>query len=663
MWRNALIALGAASLLILGLGIIIYVGIARDRIMPTPMPTLTRRPVVIASATPLPPPPPSPSATVKPMASTGGIVREYSPDALIIVLTPREGTIEQVIVPENIEVTWSDGRRASPRDISPGLAIQAEGEVDALGRLIATRLVIESVVETPAPTRTALSGPSPTEPVSSPTSTPTRHSEAWQGEYFTNTILDGQAALVRSDPDIDFQWQGGSPADQIPADRFSARWRGRWTFRQGGYRFYAHADDGARVWVDGILVINAWHEQALTLSSGDRYISAGEHDVMVEYFEAEDLAQVRVWWDYRGPYPEWKGEYYGNPGLAGSATLVRNDTDVLFDWGAGSPSSQVPSDNFSARWTRTLVFAEGAYRFLARGDDGIRLWVDGIVLIDHWSESTPTTYEGYLWLDGGPHDLRIEYYEHAGDARIHVWWAPIKTFPEWKGEYYANPDLAGRPIFLRDDRVLDFNWGEGAPALGMPVDNFSIRWTRTISVAAGTYQFWALADDGVRLWVDDDLLIEDWRDSVAERVEQDAALEAGPHGLVVEYYERGAHAALQVGWELLGTPTPTATGTLAATATLTPVPPTSTSTALPPTATSTAIPATATLTAVPATPTDTPVPPTSTPPPSATATNTSVPPTETSEPETATPTDEPTPSAQTEQPTVEATLTETPAPE
>ncbi|UCC65012.1 MAG: hypothetical protein JSV36_08235, partial [Anaerolineae bacterium] len=58
----------------------------------------------------------------------------------------------------------------------------------------------------------------------------------------------------------------------------------------------------------------------------------------------------------------WRGEYYGNCNLAGKPLLVRNDPAVDFDWGRNPPAAGLPSDGFSARWTRTIAFEEGLYR-------------------------------------------------------------------------------------------------------------------------------------------------------------------------------------------------------------------------------------------------------------------------------------------------------------
>ena len=121
MWRNALIALAALALLTLGLAVIVYVGLARDRILPTPTPPVAPRPSPLSTGVA------SPSETPVPLATVVGLVREYSPGALIIVLSPTEGEVEQIIVSESVTIALADGSRASPQQIAPGQALSAEG--------------------------------------------------------------------------------------------------------------------------------------------------------------------------------------------------------------------------------------------------------------------------------------------------------------------------------------------------------------------------------------------------------------------------------------------------------------------------------------------------------------------------------------------------------
>src|SRR5687767_7863144 len=59
--------------------------------------------------------------------------------------------------------------------------------------------------------------------------------------------------------------------------------------------------------------------------------------------------------------------------------------------------------------------------------------------------------------------------------------APAAAGDSWRGSYFANATLAGTPALVRDDAAIDFDWGSGAPAPGLPVDNFSVRWTRDVA--------------------------------------------------------------------------------------------------------------------------------------------------------------------------------------
>ncbi|NIO72208.1 MAG: beta-glucosidase, partial [Anaerolineae bacterium] len=188
-----------------------------------------------------------------------------------------------------------------------------------------------------------------------------------------------------------------------------------------------------------------------------------------------------------------------------AAVLVRNDVSVNFDWGTGSPGPGVPADNFSARWSRGLHFPAGNYRFYVRVDDGVRLWVDGNLVIDQWHDSAPTTYTADVNLTDGLHDLKMEYYERGGGALAQLTWERLDNYPDWKAEYYNNPNLSGAPVLVRNDVSVNFDWGTGSPGPGVPADNFSARWSHSISFPAGTYRFHVRVDDAVRLWIDDNL--------------------------------------------------------------------------------------------------------------------------------------------------------------
>ncbi len=234
----------------------------------------------------------------------------------------------------------------------------------------------------------------------------------------------------------------------------------------------------------------------------------------------------------------------------------------------------------------------------------------------------------------------------------------------WLGEYYNNTSLSGSPDVTRSDGdAIDFDWW-GSPVRGIHSDYFSVRWTRTYDFAPGTYEFSLTHDDGGRLFVDGQMVMQQWYMQVPTPYAAQVDLAAGPHTVVVEYYTTWGRAVADLSISELGAAPAVARSTetdVAPTATDT-VAPTATKTKAAPTATSTSAPAATTKTDAPAptdTPTSTSVAPTPTETAAPTSTSVAPTPTETAGP-TATETPAPTP-ARTSTP-VPPTATQTPAP-
>jgi beta-glucosidase len=120
-----------------------------------------------------------------------------------------------------------------------------------------------------------------------------------------------------------------------------------------------------------------------------------------------------------------RGEYFDNEEFRGTPKLVRNDLQLAFDWAQGSPDPAIPNDHYSIRWTGKVVpERSGDYTLSLRADDGVRLWIDGRKLIDDWSVHPAKATEAKLHVQAGvPLDLKLEYYEQAGEASLQLGWA------------------------------------------------------------------------------------------------------------------------------------------------------------------------------------------------------------------------------------------------
>ncbi len=248
---------------------------------------------------------------------------------------------------------------------------------------------------------------------------------AWQAYYWSNMALSGEHAVQTSETSLDHNWGAGRPHPEIPADQFSARWT-RYLDLVGTYRFTATSDDGMRVYLDDTLIINEWYDHSTKTVSVERVLGAGHHWVVVEYYEKTGDAVARFSWTPVTGITNWRGEYFNNKTLTGPAALVRDDAQINFSWGSGSPKAgTVNSDSFSARWTRNLDLAAGTYRFSMTVDDGGRLWVSGHLLIGTWKDQAARTYTGDIYLPGGTVPVKMEYYENTGAATAKLSWTKL----------------------------------------------------------------------------------------------------------------------------------------------------------------------------------------------------------------------------------------------
>ncbi len=278
----------------------------------------------------------------------------------------------------------------------------------------------------------------------------------WHGEYFDNVTLAGTPYATREDATINFNWGYGPPAGGMPTNSFSVRWTGTFHFTEGTYRFSAKVDDGVKVYVDGECIIDGWRDGGLRLYKADRAVGTGDHEVKVEYYDRVQVARAYFWWQQLsgatptptptstpgptptptptptgtpGPTPTpapsagWYAEFYNNEGLTGSPSVTRYDPWIGFDWGTGAPPG-VATEHFSARWTTRVHLDTDHYLFCAMSDDGARIWVEDTLVLDEWHANNGIAYCGEYWAETGDYDVKVEYYEHGGNALIYVWWDP-----------------------------------------------------------------------------------------------------------------------------------------------------------------------------------------------------------------------------------------------
>jgi len=120
--------------------------------------------------------------------------------------------------------------------------------------------------------------------------------------------------------------------------------------------------------------------------------------------------------------------YFNNADFTGT-TVKRTDRSLNFRWGNGSPASSIGGDTFSARWTGQIAsqFTE-TYTFSAFSDDGVRVWVNGVRIIDAFSKTTASTNTASATMTAGQRvPIVIEYVERVGGATMQLSWSSART--------------------------------------------------------------------------------------------------------------------------------------------------------------------------------------------------------------------------------------------
>lgn len=261
----------------------------------------------------------------------------------------------------------------------------------------------------------------------------------------------------------------------------------------------------------------------------------------------------------------WTGEYYNNPYLQGAPAFTRIDSVLALDFGNNSPGTGVGSDGFSVRWTALAAFGGGTYRFWVLADDNIKITLDDgyTPILDTFGQSKIGQIVSVdVPMNAGVHKVRVDYQEVSGNAYAYVTWASLASNPtgpnfpipqvsysnvnngQWTAQYFNNVALSGSPVLIQSETSPSHTWGSAAPAASVSADNFSARWTSTQTLDAANYQLSVRADDGVRIFVDGVLVINEFHSATTTTYSTNLNLGAGQHTIMVEYYEASGDAFL-----------------------------------------------------------------------------------------------------------------------
>lgn len=238
----------------------------------------------------------------------------------------------------------------------------------------------------------------------------------WTARYWNNKSLNGSPDVTRDEAEISHKWGTRRPAPGIDDETFSARWTRTVSFVKDKYVFRTTSDDGIRVWVDGTKIIDQWDDHPVQTYFVIRSMSAGEHDLKVEYYDNHGFANASFSWARLKDNP-WSAQYFNGPDLGGGVALSRDENSIENYWGEASPASGISRENFSVRWTRTINFDKGSYLFKVNVTGGFRLYLDSAAIMSHWDIQS-RTFRTTKNIAKGNHKIRLEYFSDGTPAVI-----------------------------------------------------------------------------------------------------------------------------------------------------------------------------------------------------------------------------------------------------
>ncbi|MCA9378849.1 hypothetical protein KC640_00315, partial [Candidatus Dojkabacteria bacterium] len=308
-------------------------------------------------------------------------------------------------------------------------------------------------------------------------------------------------------------------------DNFSVRWTGRINFTStSNYNISAIADDGVRVFLnsDQAAIIDSWtdgyHSETVT-----RQIDSGLNEIKVEYYEATGAAEVHI----------------GIQDIGMAAPILDQIPDQTID--QGGSFSEINLNDYV-----TNLADQPNLNWHVEGNHTLQVSIaNGIATI-----SAPPAWSGSEYITFVARNAANQ--EDSSSAHFTVNGPVVCASGKFKAEYFNNIDLSGVPAMSRCEDKVDYVWDYGGPDPIINIDNFSVRWTTTLHVSdeSSIYTFSATTDDGVRLYVDQNMIIDNWIDQGATTVESALYLAPGNHTVVMDYYEKGGAAVAKLEWQL-----------------------------------------------------------------------------------------------------------------
>ncbi|MFI4896360.1 MAG: PA14 domain-containing protein, partial [Phycisphaerales bacterium JB059] len=396
-----------------------------------------------------------------------------------------------------------------------------------------------------------------------------------------------------------------------PADWFALRLVGEIDVPEtGSWTFTLSSDEGARLWIDGQLVVNDGLAHSYRSRDGVVWLDEGTHTIEVRYLERRYNAGLVLEWT--GPTtarevippgalwsPVEEPTFEGGEGLwVGWVRGVSHATNVgQIDWGShdrielaervaypitsGSFELGGPEDHFGANLVGQIeIDEEGEWTFELGSDESAMLLIDGSVVVADASAHSFRWKSGTVTLAEGLHRVEVRYLERRYSAGLFLAWRgpsdahtsivpssafhpgagiPSPTAGEGLRAYWSEgvsyAQTVGQIEWADSGSVTGVSqvyWASTSGAFldGGATDYFAVRLVARVSVPrTGTWSFNLGSDESARLYVDDRVVVDDASAHSFRWKSGTVSLSAGEHDIEVRFLERRYSAGLVLTWQ------------------------------------------------------------------------------------------------------------------
>ncbi|GAB2559629.1 PA14 domain-containing protein [Spirosoma areae] len=388
-------------------------------------------------------------------------------------------------------------------------------------------------------------GSAPSTPATNPASG-SNNGTGLLGTYYNNTNLSGNPVRQQVDATVNFTWgdQGPSPAAGANATNLSVRWSGQVEAPVSGtYKFKTFNDDATRLSINGQQLINdwpgghgpTWFEGSINLTAGQKY------SISLEFNQGYGGAQAQLYWEYPGQ---------------GSQLIPQSR---LYPDGASSVPTSNPSPTPT---TGNCGYAEGQFLLNFNGELIYAHYYNGVLFAAY--QNAQEGFKPRHWMQAAGYDQSKVPCFAASDPRLGTTTPPTNnpnptggcgTGSGLTGFYSNSSDLSGNLVAIRTDARIDFAWNNDSPIPNVvSADNFSLRWIGQVEApVSGNYTFKTNNDDGTRVWVNGQLLIDDWNGHGPTWRQGSISLNVGQkYDIVIDFVDFGGGAQAQLYWEYPG---------------------------------------------------------------------------------------------------------------